>query len=78
LAHYDPKLPLSLACDASQYGVGAVIAHVLPSGKEKPNTYGSQTLSKVEQNYAQVEKEALAIIFGNKNFTSIFTEGSSN
>ncbi|XP_049276083.1 uncharacterized protein K02A2.6-like [Rhipicephalus sanguineus] len=27
LAHYDPDRPLKLACDASQYGVGAVLSH---------------------------------------------------
>ena len=68
LIHYDPGLPLKLACDASHYGVGAVIAHMLPSGEEKPIAYGTRTLSKTEQNYAQVEKEALAIIFGIKKF----------
>ena len=61
LVHYD-------ACDASPYGVGAVISHVMPNGKEKPIVYGSRTLSKAEKNYAQVEKEALAIIFGIKKF----------
>ena len=54
LTHYDPKLLLKLACDASQYGVGTVIAHLLPSGEQKSITYGSQTLSKA---YAQVEKD---------------------
>ena len=66
--HYDTSLPLKLACDASHYGVGAVIAHMLPSGEEKPIAYGPRTLSKMEQNYAQVEKEALAIIFGIQKF----------
>ena len=68
LTHYDPTLPLKLVCDASPYGVGAVISHLLLSGEEKPIAYGSQTLSKTEQNYAQVEKEVLAIIFGIKKF----------
>ena len=28
LMHYNPKLPLRLACDASPYGLGAVLSHV--------------------------------------------------
>ena len=46
LAHYDVNLPLKLACDASAYGVGAVIAHVMPDGSERPVAYASRTLSK--------------------------------
>ena len=68
LTHYDSTLPLKLACDASPYRVGAVISHVMPNGEENPIAFGSRTISKAEKNYAQVEKEALAIIFGVKKF----------
>ncbi|KAJ8348953.1 hypothetical protein SKAU_G00275420 [Synaphobranchus kaupii] len=32
LTHFDPALPLQLACDASPYGVGAVVSHIMPNG----------------------------------------------
>ena len=66
--HYQNNLPLKLDADASQYGVGAVISHVFPNGEEKPLAFASRTLNKSERNYAQIEKEALSIIFGIKKF----------
>ena len=68
LTRFNEKLALKLDTDTLHYGIGVVISHILPSGKEKPIAYASRTLSKSERNYAQIEKEALSIIFGVKKF----------
>ena len=68
LIHYDVKLPLRLATDASQYGIGAVLSHIMPDGSNRPIEYASRTLSKSEQNYSQIEKEASSNVFGIKKF----------
>ena len=70
LIHFDPKLPLLHSCDASAYGIGAVLAHQMPDGLEKPIGYASPTLNTAEQNYSQLEKEGLSCIFGIKRFYS--------
>ena len=64
LVHYDAKKTLRLACDASPYGLGAVLSHVFPNGEERPVAYASKTLTSCQKNYSQGEKEALAIMFG--------------
>ncbi|XP_071642949.1 uncharacterized protein [Temnothorax longispinosus] len=63
LAHYDPKLPLIVACDVSSYGVGAVLSQKYPEGNERVIQYASQSLSHTQRKYAQIDKEAYAIIF---------------
>ena len=68
LAHYNPEHKLVLACDASPYGLGAVLSHRYPDGQERPIGYASRTLSTAEQKYSQIEKEGLACVFGVKRF----------
>ncbi|XP_053229066.1 uncharacterized protein K02A2.6-like, partial [Podarcis raffonei] len=68
LAHFDERLPVVLACDASPYGIGAVLGHQLPDGREVPVAYFSQTLNATERNYSQIDKEGLAIVKGVKKF----------
>ncbi|XP_062541354.1 uncharacterized protein K02A2.6-like [Armigeres subalbatus] len=64
---YDSSKPIVVAADASPYGVGAVLSHVV-DGEEKPVIFASCTLSPAEKNYSQLHREALAIIFAVKRF----------
>ena len=68
LVHFDDKLPLILSCDASPYGVGAVLAHKMDNGDEKLVCFASRTLTVAEHEYSHLDKEALAIVFGVKKY----------
>jgi len=68
LVLFDMKRPIVVHCDASNYGVGAVLSHIMEDGSEKPVCYASRTLSSAERNYATVEKEGLALVFAVRKF----------
>ena len=68
LTHYNPDFKLTLACDASPYGLGAVLSDCLPNGEEQPIAFTSPIISKAGQNYSQLEKEGLALVFGIQKF----------
>ncbi len=70
LVHFDGEKKLLLACDASPYGVGAVLSHVMEDNSERPIAYASRTLTSAEKGYSQLDREALAILFGVKTFHS--------
>lgn len=63
LVHYDTVGKLTIRCDASGYGIGAVLMQTSPD-KEKTGVvaYTSRTLSPSEKNYATTHKECLAMV----------------
>ena len=63
LVYYDQHKPVTLQVDASKIGLGAVLIQ-----EGKPIAYASKSLTQTEINYAQIEKEMYAIIFGCKKF----------
>ena len=56
LVHFDSVQPLTLAYDASPYGIGAVLSHKTADG-ERPIAFASRTLTATEQAYSQLDKE---------------------
>lgn len=65
--HFDPSKPIFIACDASPYGVGAILS-IVDDNVEKPCYMVSSTLSSAEKNNPHIHWEALAVVFGIKTF----------
>uniref|UniRef100_A0A8C1TTS7 Reverse transcriptase/retrotransposon-derived protein RNase H-like domain-containing protein n=1 Tax=Cyprinus carpio TaxID=7962 RepID=A0A8C1TTS7_CYPCA len=68
LAHYDGKKPLAVVCDASPYGLGALLFQLECDGQEKPICFASRTMTTTERSYAQIDKEALPVVFAVRKF----------
>ena len=68
VTHFRPEVDIVVAADACEYGLGAVISHRFPNGIEKAIAHAGRTMTKAEQNYGQIEKEALALVFAVRKF----------
>lgn len=63
LAYFDPRKVTTLLCDASTYGLGAALMQ-----EGQSIAFASKSLTQSEVQYAKIEKEMIAILFGFKCF----------
>lgn len=69
LVPFDVNKKIEIQCDASQFGLGCCLLQ-----DNKPISFASRSLTSAEQNYAQIEKEMLSILFACSKF-SFYTYG---
>ena len=63
LAYYNPDETLVLQVDSSRDGLGAALTH-----NDKPIEHASRNLRSNERNWARIEKETLALVYGLEKF----------
>ena len=64
---FDKNLPIKVKCDASKLGLGAMLEQ-LHGTVWYPTAFASRSLTGAEQNYSQIEKETLSIVFSCEKF----------
>ena len=60
-------LETTLESDASAYSIGAVLMQK-HADVWHPVQFASRTLNSAEQNYSQIEREGLSVLFGCERF----------
>ena len=69
LAHYDVNAPTKISADASAYGLGSVLLQCQDNHNWKPVAFASRCLNATEIRYAQIEKEALSLVWSCEKFS---------
>ena len=69
LKFFDLAKPVTVRCDASKNGLGAVLIQ-----EEHSISYASRSLSEAETRYAQIENELLSVLFDLERF-NVYTHG---
>lgn len=63
MVHFNGEFLIVLTCDISVNMVGAILAHKMPDGSERPVRFASHSyLVENSKDYRQIEKEAKVCI----------------
>ena len=70
MGYFDKSWDTEVTTDASPFGLGAILAQIDPkdSSRRRIIAYASRRLSEVESRYAQVEREALGLVWACEKF----------
>lgn len=69
MSYFNPSWQTEILVDGSPVGLGAILTQKSPNGREtKIISYASRALTPVEQRYSQIEREALAVVYGCEKF----------
>ena len=69
LAHYNVQAKTKISADASAYGLRAVLMQSQDCTTWQPVAFASRALTETESRYAQIEKEALALVYACEKFS---------
>ena len=67
LQFYNSELPVRIRSDSSMFGLGAMLEQLV-GNDWKPVAFASRRLDSAEQNYAQIERETLSVLFACERF----------
>jgi hypothetical protein len=62
LRHFNPKDPIVVECDASDYAIASILSQYDDNGKLHPVAFHGRTMIAAELNYDIYDKELLAIV----------------
>ena len=69
MSYFDPAKHTELHVDVSPFGLGAILTQTtLGHDNSKVIAYASRSSTATESKYSQIEREALAIVFGIEHF----------
>ena len=63
-----PDVPTAISCDASPFGLGAILWQKSGQGQWLPVTCASRSLADAETRYSQLEREMLGVVFALNRF----------